>query len=61
MLGQSRKFAGVYQVTVTATSADVGGTIEATVTVTAGHGRPAAGLPVAVSAPGVATVQRCHR
>ena len=57
MLGQSRKFAGAYQVTVTATSADVGGTIEATVTVTAGHDRPAAGLPVAVSAPGAATVQ----
>ena len=56
MLGQSRKYAGVYQVTVTATSADVGGTIEATVTVTSRHGRPAAGLPVAVSAPGIATV-----
>jgi hypothetical protein len=56
MLEQSRKFAGVYRVTVTATSADVGGTIQATVTVTAGHDRPAAGLPVAVSAPGAATV-----
>jgi hypothetical protein len=57
MLGQSRKFAGVYRVTVTATGADVGGTIEATVKVTARHDRPAAGLPVAVSAPGAATVQ----
>ena len=57
MLGQSRKFAGDYQVTVTATSADLGGTIEATVTVTGGHHRPAAGLPVAVSAPGAATVK----
>ncbi len=57
MLGQSRKFAGDYQVTVTATGADVGGTIEATVTVTARHDRPAAGLPVTVSAPGAATVQ----
>ena len=56
MLEQSRKFAGVYRVTVTATSADVGGTIEATVKVTARHDRPAAGLPVAVSAPGAATV-----
>ena len=56
MLEQSRKFAGVYRVTVTATSADVGGTIEATVNVTARHDRPAAGLPVAVSAPGAATV-----
>ena len=37
MLGQSRKFAGAYQVRVTATSADVGGTIEATVE---GHRRP---------------------
>ena len=37
MLEQSRKFAGVYQVTVTATSADVGGTIEATVN---GHRPP---------------------
>ncbi len=56
MLEQSRKFAGIYRVTVTATSADVGGTIEATVNVTARHDRPAAGLPVAVSAPGAATV-----
>ena len=37
MLDQSRKFAGVYRVTVTATSADVGGTIEATVN---GHRPP---------------------
>ena len=46
MLGQSRKFAGVYRVTVTATSADVGGTIEATVN---GHRRattdPRQGFP----------------
>jgi hypothetical protein len=56
MLEQSRKLAGIYRVTVTATSADVGGTIEATVNVTARHDRPAAGLPVAVSAPGAATV-----
>ena len=50
MLDQARKFAGVYGVTVSATSADVGGTIEATVTVTGGHDRPAAGLPVTLSA-----------
>ncbi len=56
MLVQSRKFAGVYRVTVTATSADVGGTIAVTVKVTAGHHRPASGLPVAVSMPGAATV-----
>lgn len=56
MLEQSRKLAGVYRVTVTATGADLGGTIEATVKVTARHDRPAAGLPVAVSAPGAATV-----
>ena len=56
MLEQSRKFAGIYRVTVTATSADVGGTIMATVNVTARHDRPAAGLPVAMSAPGAATV-----
>jgi hypothetical protein len=57
MLEQSRRLAGVYRVTATATGADVGGTIEATVTVTARHERPAPGLPVAVSAPGAATVQ----
>jgi hypothetical protein len=56
MLEQSRKFAGIYRVNVKAPSADVGGTIKATVTVTARHDRPAAGLPVAVSAPGAATV-----
>jgi hypothetical protein len=56
MLEQSRNFAGRYRVTVTATSADVGGTIQATVKVTGGHHRPAAGLPVAISAPGAATV-----
>ena len=54
MLDQARKFAGVYRVTVSATSADVGGTIEATVRVTGGHDRPAAGLPVSVSVPGLA-------
>ena len=57
MLGQSRKLAGVYRVKLTTTGADVGGTIEATVNVTARHDRPASGLPVTVSAPGAATVQ----
>ena len=41
---------------MSATSADVGGTIEATVKVTGGHDRPAAGLPVTFSMPGSAPV-----
>ena len=41
---------------MTATGADVGGTIEATVKVTGGHDRPAAGLPVTVTMPGAAPV-----
>ena len=57
MLDQSHKFAGAYRATMSATSADVGGTIEATVTVTGGHDRPAAGLPVTLSMPGLAPVE----
>lgn len=49
MLGQSRRHAGPYRARVSATRADVGGTIAATVVVTDGHGRPAAGLPVSVA------------
>jgi hypothetical protein len=41
---------------VRATSADAGGTIEVTVTVTDGHGRPAPGLPVRVTTPGASAV-----
>src|SRR3954453_21729062 len=54
MLNQSRLHAGQYRARVKATNADAGGTIEATVTVTDGHGRPAAGLPVTVTADAVA-------
>src|SRR5262249_35884999 len=36
---------------------DAGGAIEATVTVTDGHGRPAPGLPVTVDTAGAAAVQ----
>jgi hypothetical protein len=50
MLDQSRRHAGRYRARVTATSADVGGTVTATVTVADGHGRPAAGLPVTLAA-----------
>lgn len=57
MLKQSRLHAGQYHARVKATNADAGGTIEATVTVTDGHGRPAAGLPVTVAAAGAETVE----
>jgi hypothetical protein len=57
MLHQSRLHAGQYHARVKATNADAGGTIEATVTVTDGHGRPAAGLPVTVAAAGDAAVK----
>ena len=57
MLHQSRLQAGKYHARVKATNADAGGTIEATVTVTDGHGRPAPGLPVTVDAAGAAPVQ----
>ncbi|GAA1958726.1 hypothetical protein GCM10009798_17960 [Nocardioides panacihumi] len=55
MLNESRRHAGPYRVRVTATGTDVGGTIEATVTVTDGHGRPAAGLPLTIAATGAAS------
>ncbi|MDH2414735.1 hypothetical protein [Nocardioides sp. CER19] len=57
MLNQSRRHAGQYRARVAATNADAGGTTEATVTVTDGHGRPAAGLPVTVAATGAAPVR----
>jgi hypothetical protein len=57
MLSQSRRHAGPYRARVTATNADAGGTIEATVTVTDGHHRPAAGLPVTIAATGATTSQ----
>lgn len=57
MLNQSRRHAGQYRARLKATKADAGGTIEATVTVTDGHGRPAAGLPVTVAAAGAAAVK----
>jgi hypothetical protein len=57
MLNQSRLHAGQYRARVKATNADAGGTIEATVTVTDGHGRPAAGLPVTVAVAGAAAVE----
>ncbi len=57
MLKQSRLHAGQYRARLKATNADAGGTIEATVKVTDGHGRPAAGLPVTVDAAGAAAVE----
>jgi hypothetical protein len=57
MLKQSRQHAGQYRARVTATNADAGGTIEATVKVTDGHGRPAAGLPVTVAPAGAEAVE----
>ncbi len=57
MLGQSRRRAGEYHARVAATNSDVGGAVEATVTVTDGHGRPAAGLPVSVETTGAAAVE----
>ena len=56
MLGQSRRHAGQYRARVKATGADAGGTIEATVIVADGHGRPAPGLPVTVAATGATAV-----
>jgi hypothetical protein len=56
MLKQSRLHAGQYHARVKVTNAEAGGTIEATVKVTDGHGRPAAGLPVTVDAAGAAAV-----
>ena len=57
MLKQSRLHAGQYRARLKATNADAGGTIEATIKVTDGHGRPAAGLPVTVDAAGAAAVE----
>lgn len=56
MLDLSRRHAGEYRARVTATNADVGGTIAVTVTVTDGHGRPAAGLPVRIAKAGASAV-----
>jgi hypothetical protein len=57
MLKESRQHAGPYRARVKATNAEAGGTIEARVTVTDGHGRPAAGLPVTVKASGAEAVE----
>jgi hypothetical protein len=56
MLAGSRRSAGVYRASVSAAGADVGGTIEVAVSVTDGHGAPAAGLPVTLVAAGEAPV-----
>lgn len=56
MLDQSRRHAGAYQARVTATNADAGGTVSATVKVTDGHHRPAPGLPVRIVASGTRTI-----
>lgn len=56
MLRQSARSAGAYTAAVTATGADVGGTVEATVTVTTGGGDPASGLPVSFAWPGAEPV-----
>lgn len=55
MLRQSRASAGAYSAALTATTADVGGTVAITLAVTDGHGRPASGLPVSLSVAGVAS------
>lgn len=52
MLRQSRESAGAYTARLTATGADVGGTVAVTLSVRDGHGRPAAGLPVTLDMPG---------
>jgi len=57
MLDQSRRHAGPYRARVTATGADVGGTVAATVRVTDGHGRAAAGLPVTLAVTGATAIQ----
>ena len=46
MLRQAARSAGAYTVAVRSTGADVGGTVTGAVTVTDGHGKPTAGLPV---------------
>ena len=46
MLRQSRHSAGAYSARLTASGADLGGTVAVTLTVLDGHGRPASGLPV---------------
>ena len=56
MLKQSRQHAGPYRAVVAATNTDVGGTLAATVTVTDGRGRPAAGLPVTIATAGAAEI-----
>ena len=55
MLRQSRASAGAYSAEIAATTADVGGTVAITLSVTDGHGRPASGLPVTLSMAGVAS------
>jgi hypothetical protein len=56
MLRQSAQSAGPYTASVTATGADVGGTIAVTVAVTTGDGDPVSGLPVSFASPGAQPV-----
>ena len=56
MLRQSKASAGAYSATLTASATDVGGTVAVTLSVTDGHGRPAAGLPVTLTMSGAAPV-----
>ena len=57
MLRQSRRSAGAYEATVTATGADVGGTVAASVIVTDGRGHPVSGLPVTLTMSGERSVE----
>lgn len=52
MLGQSRASAGAYSAGLVASGADLGGAVAVTLSVTDGHGRPAAGLPVTLAMSG---------
>lgn len=56
MLRQSKKSAGSYSASLTSSGTDVGGTVAVTLSVTDGHGRPAAGLPVTLTMSGAAPV-----
>ncbi len=56
MLRQSKASAGAYSATLTTSGTDVGGTVGVTLSVTDGHGRPAAGLPVTLAMSGAAPV-----
>jgi hypothetical protein len=55
MLRQSRASAGRYTAELVASTADVGGAVAITLSVTDGHGRPASGLPVTLSMAGASS------